>query len=48
MFQKLITVVLLSLFLIGCSGNTLTSTPDEIFDATDGTSNHANDPDSGL
>ena len=40
--------LLLSVFLVGCSGNWVTSTPDEIFDATSGVSNHANDPDSNL
>lgn len=48
MYMKIVTVAIFGLFLSACSGNIQTSTPNEIFDAVDGTSNLANDPDSNL
>ena len=48
MYKKIVTAAFLALLLSACSGNIQTSTPDEIFDAVDGTSNLANDPDSDL
>ena len=41
---NVVAIILLS----GCSANIQLTTPDEIFDATDGTSNHADDPNSNL
>ncbi len=48
MYMKIITATFIALLLSACSGNIQTSTSDEIFDAVDGTSNLANDPDSNL
>ena len=48
MYMKIVAATLMTLLLSACSGNIQTSTPDEIFDAVDGTSNLANDPDSNL
>ncbi|MEE9303690.1 MAG: hypothetical protein V3U84_07875 [Thiotrichaceae bacterium] len=48
MFQKIIISTFLVTFLIGCSGNIVSFTTDKILDEIDGTSNHANDPDSNL
>lgn len=47
-FLVLFISILMVLFLNACSGDIRLSTPDEIFDAIDGTTNHANDPDSAL
>jgi len=48
MYLKYFIALFFGLFLAGCTGNWTASTPDEIFDATSGVSNHANDPDSNL
>ena len=52
MYQKIFRIMFVSLltvlFLNACSGDVRLSTPDEVFDAIDGMSNHANVPDSDL
>lgn len=47
--MKLFLVNAIAIILLaGCSANYQVTSPDEIFDATDGTSNHADDPNSNL
>ena len=48
MYLKIIISLFLVSVLTACSGNIQNSTPDEIFDAIDGMTNHANEPDSDL
>lgn len=43
-----VTLFFMSTLFSTCSHNVHFSTPDQIFDDIDGTTNHANDPDSNL